>query len=143
MATYDELKRIALTRLEEAKILHKNSKYDGAAYLCGYVLEIALKARICRLLHLKEYPDTTGELKKVFAVHNFETLLKLSGLESKLLLTKQKRPELFTNWSMVTGWTPESRYKPIGSHSEKSAREMIEALTDSKYGVFTWLQKRW
>ncbi len=54
---------MAAARLDEAKILYANSKYDGAVYLGGYVLKLALKARICKLLNLSQYPDK-GQLKK-------------------------------------------------------------------------------
>jgi hypothetical protein len=57
VATRDQLKALALLRLEEAETLFKAELYDGAVYLCGYVVELGLKARICALLGVLEYPE--------------------------------------------------------------------------------------
>ena len=46
----NDLKKISKTRLKEAKTLCDNKLYDGAMYLYGYVIETALKARICKVL---------------------------------------------------------------------------------------------
>ena len=40
-----ELDNIARARLEDAKTLLAASRFDGATYLCGYAVEVALKAR--------------------------------------------------------------------------------------------------
>jgi hypothetical protein len=45
-----ELKRIATTRLGDARVLLKNNRIDGAAYLCGYAIELALKFRVCQVV---------------------------------------------------------------------------------------------
>jgi len=34
---------------------------DGATYLCGYAVEVALKFRICLTLNWPEFPSTGGE----------------------------------------------------------------------------------
>jgi len=65
MPTKIELKKLARTRLKEAKVLYQNGLYDGACYLAGYVIELALKARICKVLDLDDYPET-GEISKSF-----------------------------------------------------------------------------
>ncbi len=128
MATHEGLKQIALTRLEEAKILYDNSKYDGAVYLCGYVLEVALKARICNLLKLKEYPDR-GKSKNIFTIHDFEILFKLAGLEAEIELKKKSSSTFFANWYLLAsskdGWTPEIRYKAIGSYTKAMQRSLL------------------
>ncbi len=56
MTTRNQLKELALLRLREAEALHAVGLFDGAKYLSGYVLELALKARICRILDVEEYP---------------------------------------------------------------------------------------
>jgi HEPN domain-containing protein len=40
-----DLKAISRARLRDAKVLLKGKRLDGAAYLCGYAVELALKAR--------------------------------------------------------------------------------------------------
>lgn len=43
-----DLKATARARLRDAQVLLRGKRLDGAVYLCGYAVEIALKARICR-----------------------------------------------------------------------------------------------
>ena len=57
MPTRTELRQLARIKLREAKQLYHAGYYDGCAYLCGYVVELALKARICRLLGVRDYPE--------------------------------------------------------------------------------------
>jgi HEPN domain-containing protein len=54
--TREDLRELSRLRLREAEVLYKAHLYDGCVYLAGYAVELALKARICRLLHIKEYP---------------------------------------------------------------------------------------
>ncbi len=83
MIAYHDLKRISLTRFKEAKLLRDNGYYDGAVYLCGYVVETALKARICKHLKQNHYHDS-GQHKQVFLSHEFDRLLILSGLSDQI-----------------------------------------------------------
>ena len=50
MITRRDLTKTARAHLRDAGILYRRGSYDGAAYLYGYAVEIALKARICRTL---------------------------------------------------------------------------------------------
>jgi HEPN domain-containing protein len=34
--------------MRDAELLFRKGRYDASAYLCGYVVEFALKARICK-----------------------------------------------------------------------------------------------
>ena len=79
-----DLRRVARSRLQEAQILFDAGRYDAAVYLCGYAVELALKARICMGLGWKEYP-TPKEKYKSFYVHDLDVLLHLSGRESAIL----------------------------------------------------------
>jgi hypothetical protein len=117
MSTRNELKELAKLRLEEAETLFNAGLYDGAVYLCGYVVEMALKARICKLLDIDEYPST-GKLKSIYAVHDFYQLLLLSGLKNKV---NSAHPELHANWSLTIPWSPEIRYQPRGTISLSTA----------------------
>jgi len=142
MPTRTELKELATTRLEEAKALFASGLYDGCCYLAGYVVELALKARICKVLDLIDYPDT-GEISRSFKTHKLDDLIRLAGLQRKFDAAKAVNPRLLTNWSLVTAWTEEFRYKPVGSSPRIRAEEIIFALEDRMDGVFTWIKKRW
>lgn len=140
MIKYEDLKIIAETRLKEAKVLYKNRFYDGAAYLCGYVVETALKARICKNLKIKDCPDD-GKDKNVFSSHDFNRLLLLSGLQEKISLKNKRNKKLFVNWSLLTKWQPDTRYFPIGSYKKQDVEDLFKALEDSKFGFFVWIKK--
>lgn len=45
MITIAELETIAQARLLDAEALIIAERYDGAAYICGYAIELSLKAR--------------------------------------------------------------------------------------------------
>jgi len=139
MPTRNELKKLARLRLKEAESLFAARLYDGAVYLCGYTVEFALKARICRLLGVNEYPSS-GKLKSVYAVHDFNQLLLLSGLQSRL---DQNNVALFSNWSIATPWTPERRYSPKGTYSRADALQTLDAVRDNPNGVLRWIMRYW
>ncbi len=139
MATRNELKELAKLRLEEAETLFNAGLYDGAVYICGYVIEFALKARICQLLDINEYPSS-GKLKSAYAVHDFEQLLLLSGLQKKISLA---HADLHTNWSIIIPWSPEMRYQPKGTISKSKAEEILNAVRDKPNGVYQWIMKYW
>lgn len=141
MPTRTELKELANLRLKEARALYDRALYDGACYLARYVVELALKARICKLLEIN-YPDT-GELGRVYKTHDCDHLLKLSGLQKKFDAAKNLNQHLETNWSLVTEIKEDFRYQRIGPSPRMKTREMLEALDDPNDGVLTWIKKRW
>lgn len=114
-----DIEKIVEARLEDARVLCDSSRYDGSVYLCGYAVELALKARICRTLQWEEYP--TNNQYRSFKTHDLDVLLHLTGLEDKVKL------KYFVDWSIVAQWTPEARYNPIGSIQESDAKQMLEA----------------
>lgn len=119
-----ELERSAREYLRAARILQRRThgSYDAAHYLCGYAVELALKARICRTLNWTSYPPTSGHEKyRSLLVHNPETLLTFSGVESRI------KPALATDWSVVKDWNPEQRYEPVGTVTARDAADMIAA----------------
>jgi len=138
MATGDELKSLAELRLKEAVSLFDAGFYDGCVYLCGYVLELALKARICSVLGVSDYPD--AEMPQAFRSHNFDHLLLLSGLRGEL---NAGNPALLANWSTATDWKPEWRYRKAGSVDSAKAQDVLDAIQIDPDGVLTWLRRRW
>lgn len=139
MVKYTDLQILAESRLKEAKVLYRNKLYDGAAYLCGYVIELSLKARICKHLGLQEYPDD-GNYKTIFSSHDYDRLLLLAGLKDQITITN---PTLFTNYSILTKWKPENRYMTIGTYNQQDVKEMLDALNKGKWGVYRWIKTLW
>jgi hypothetical protein len=121
MITAKELLSIAKARLKDADALLKARRYDGAMYLCGYAVELALKARICIVLGWQGYPSTTGEFRdyQSFRTHNLDILLHLSGREKKIKLN------FLAEWSSIAQWDPSARYKAVGAANISDATLMI------------------
>lgn len=86
MISKSELGILAKARLEDSKILLDAKRYDGSVYICGYVIELGLKLRICKTLKWEGYPNTNNEFKDLrsFKTHNLDVLLTLSGIEEKI-----------------------------------------------------------
>ena len=120
-----EIKKIAKARLKDAEVLVASRRYEGAIYLCGYVVELGLKARICRTLNWQGFPSTNNEFKdyRSFKTHNLDVLLHLTGIEGKI------KSELFAEWSAVAEWDPESRYNPIGNVTLSDAQFMLSSAS--------------
>jgi hypothetical protein len=137
--TGNDLKKLARLRLREADSLYQQGFYNGCVYLCGYVVECALKARICKFLKLAEYP-AVGKHEKIFKTHDFAILKLLAGLEGEITITKNKA--LFDNWSTATSWAPEQRYAAAGTSGQKKAADILASIKDKPNGVLTWLIKR-
>lgn len=122
MLTRSELLRIARARLLDAKVLFEGRRYDGAVYVCGYALEIYLKARICKTLRWAGFPETRNEFDQLqsFKAHDLEILLRLAGRE-------RIKTRHIADWSIVEKWRPESRYNRLGSANKIDAKNMIDA----------------
>jgi hypothetical protein len=71
-----ELRRRAKAKLKDAEILFLNRRYDGSVYLCGYVIELALKARTCTTLKWPDFPETNNDFRNFlsFKTHNLDIL---------------------------------------------------------------------
>ncbi len=89
MLSNTDLTSIARARLKDAKALLSKNRYDGAAYLCGYAVEIALKARIVKTLRWAGFPESSSEFKGYgsFKTHDLDVLLHLTGWEAKIKTT--------------------------------------------------------
>ena len=98
-------------------------RYDGATYVCGYAIEIALKARICRTLNWIGFPSTRSEFQayRSFQTHELDVLLHLSGQEVQI-----KRHH-FPYWNAVAVWKVDSRYSVVGTIQRVDAESMISA----------------
>lgn len=119
------LKDTARARLRDSKVLLKGKRFDGAVYMCGYAVEIALKSRMCRTLRWTEFPDTAAEFRGFQSIrtHDLEILLKLSGVEGRI------RTKHLPEWSLVLDWDPEKRYQTSGGFTEQKAHDIVAAAT--------------
>ena len=122
-----ELRKTARQHLRDARALYRARRYNGAAYLCGYAVEIALKVRICRSLGWQTFPEKegVGGRYRSFLQHDLDWLLLLSGRDKKIRESQQ----LQADWSQVLVWKPEMRYGLPGGvvRNAASVRDMLES----------------
>jgi len=124
MLPTSDVAKIARARLEDAQVLLRGHRFDGAVYICGYAVELALKTRICRTLKWAEFPEKDSEFKsyhKIFKIHSLGDLLALSGVDAKI------KKKYLAEWSLVDTWKPENRYRPAGSVTPADCQAMISA----------------
>ena len=124
MISTKDLRAIARARLRDAQALLRARRFDGAYYLCGYAIELALKARICRTLKWSGFPESAQEFKGLQSVktHDLEVLLRFSGVEDRV------RTKHVLEWSEVTRWNPERRYQAIGASTAREAAFMVKCV---------------
>ena len=116
-----DLRKLARARLTDAKSLLNARRYDGAIYIGGYVVEIALKARICRTLKWDAFPESRKEFASLatFRTHDLDVLLALSGREQRI------KGRHLAEWSDVATWDPEVRYRAPGSATKGDADRLV------------------
>jgi hypothetical protein len=125
MLTLGDMRELARARVSEAVLLIRSGHYDTAFYLCGYAVEVSLKARVCRTLQWAGFPAEPKEWERHHAylkVHDLKLLAKWSGYELQLNLPAN-RP----NWAEVTQWNPEARYRPAGTLTRPESIRMLRA----------------
>lgn len=133
-----EFRKLAVIRLNEAKVLLDNRKYCGAYYLCGYALECGLKACISKKIKRSQFPDL--KFVRESWVHDLSQLVKQAALsddrDKKMKLDKQ----FAANWGVVKDWNESSRYK---KYAKKDAADFYHAVADPTTGVFQWVKMNW
>ncbi len=137
MATRRDLQKLSCLRLKEAEALFSAACYDGCAYMCGYIVELALKAAVCATLGVEEYPE--GRLKGALRTHNFDDLKLLAGMEQ----TFTTNPSRLANWSFASEWKPERRYEPQGTYDQVAAKAILDAVRDYPDGVLACISSHW
>lgn len=139
MPTINQLRVLSRLRLKEAQYLYNQQMYDGACYLGGYAIELAFKAKICKLLKVSDYPEKLQSFK----IHRLEELVFLAGLKSEWESKKISNSLFKTNCDLVFAWNETWRYLPKGTKTQMNAQDFLEAITNNTDGVFTWIKNKW
>lgn len=134
-----EFQQLAEQRLTEAKVLLDSQLWDGAYYLAGYAVELALKACIIRkLLTTDAFPDK--DFSEKCYTHDISVLLKKAGLEAEHNHKTSSSPDFEKNRGVTKDWTEKKRYHRI----EKMEAEAIYlAISDPDHGVLSWIKSKW
>ncbi len=134
-----DLQALAGVRVQEASALVGSGLFAGGYYLLGYAVECAFKSCIAKEIHEHDFPDR--KLLNESHTHDLQKLLNLSGLKTQLEDASAVDPDLATNWAVVKDWSEQARYEL--NIAEKTARDLLTAITDADHGVLPWLKKYW
>jgi hypothetical protein len=131
------LQRLAIAKIEDARLLFQNQRYSNSYYLYGYGIELGLKACIARQMVAETVPDKA--ILRGFLEHEIAKLIGLAGLAA-LLKTERDNPQFDTPWPIVSEWSVESRYDMMDA---VTAAAMMDAVESPDHGVMRWLQQFW
>ncbi|MFA6392726.1 MAG: HEPN domain-containing protein [Candidatus Paceibacterota bacterium] len=136
MISSQELDKISRERIKDARVLFKNKSYDGSLYMCGYAIELALKAIICKNLCLSGIPHTSEEFSNIARIktHNLEELLKQTPTQ----ISTKIKSVYFADWSIILQWNPEMRYAPIKG---KQLKNQANGAINSAQHIVKYLWK--
>jgi len=136
--TRSELQRLAQEKLDDAILLFANMRFSNSYYLAGYAIELGLKACIARQISAETIPNK-DVINSVYQ-HDFKNLIGIAGLTQQLADAQKRDPDFGANWATVYEWKEIRRYQQT---EEITAKKMIEAVSDSKTGVLTWIKTQW
>jgi len=134
-----DFQKLTQERLRDAEALLQTQRYSGAYYLCGYVIECALKACIAKRTQRFDFPLERRAIDAIYT-HDLTTLFKSAGLEKARDEDMKNDEELKVYWAVLKQWTEASRY---GLYDQKRAQDIYQAITDEKHGVLQWISRRW
>jgi hypothetical protein len=130
------LRRLAESRLAEAKTLAQAGCPSGAYYLAGYAIECALKSRIAERFREGEIPDRT--LVNSVYTHDLPALLRLAGLESQLKDAAEADTGLARRWAVIEKWSEQARYAIWTAEDASAMIDAIEGRPGAE-GLLSWL----
>jgi len=133
---FQELTRI---RLGEAKCLLDQGHYSGAYYLCGYVIECALKSCVAKQTKRHDFPPDKDTVRDIYT-HNLKTLIKMAGLSAQLAAEEKNDQSFAVFWAEVSKWAERSRYE---RQTMADAHNLYEAVTHRRHGVLRWIKQYW
>jgi hypothetical protein len=134
-----DFQELAELHLLHAKALLDAELYSGAYYICGYVIECALKACICKKTNQFDFYPSPDESRAAWS-HDFEKLIKAAGLVREFEAARAGDEDLNVNWDNVVNWSAESRYE---QRTQREARALQAAVADPDHGVFSCLKRFW
>lgn len=132
-----DFQELAELHLQHGRALLDAGLYSGAYYICGYVVECALKACICKDTSVFDFKPE--EVKKARS-HEFDDLIALAKLTQGIRAERNADTHLDVNWKVVEDWSVESRYR---RELPNRAQDLYVAISDPIHGVFACIKRHW
>ncbi len=136
--TRRDLQRLSRSKLREGRILLRARAYDGAYYLLGFSVELALKACIAKRTERHDFPEK-ATVDRSWR-HELQILASVAGLTQVIDSQYKANREFAANWSVVLSWSNNSRYT---THVAKEAEDLYRAITDPVNGVMACIKRIW
>ncbi len=133
-----DFQKLSAARRREAKHLLDERQFDGAYYLAGYTVELALKAVIAKSFLRHTWPEKDFVIK--IQTHDLGKLVELAGLESIRKQEIAADTDFLINWQTVKDWNEQSRYK---RWSRSEAENLYTAIANRRHGVLGWIRSFW
>ena len=135
----DKLQLLAVSKLEEARVLLDNKCWTGACYLTGLAVECALKGYLARAIQRHDFPDRNFIVRAY--THKLKDLVLLDpALWAELQNEIGSDVKLRSNWNTVLSWNDENRYEFL---EELQAKSLYDATAEPGSGVMEWIRRRW
>jgi HEPN domain-containing protein len=134
-----DFQELAELHLQHARALLDAKLYSGAYYMCGYAVECALKACICKKTNQFDFFVSPDEARSAWS-HDFNRLVKVAGLENEMSAARAADAQLDLNWKSVENWSPASRYE---QQDPRDAGELFAAVSDPEHGVVSCIRQLW
>jgi hypothetical protein len=135
-----EFQQLSELHLQHAKALLDAQLYSGAYYICGYVVECALKACICKGTGPFDFYPHPTEVKKAWS-HKFKDLIGLTDVREKIKQDRRADNTLDIYWKVVEGWSSESRYDK--RPRQREAEDFFAAVSHPVHGVLACIKRHW
>lgn len=148
METLEDIWQLSEQRLTEARSLLSSGHSDGAFYLAGYAVELALKWKVCQNFEIPnlfgaDTPDIFGVsiLKKSVHTHDLRVLMLYSGLWKKFDAGKSTNHTLYLANSLLFGtWSEKCRYEKCGFTETDNVENLLTLLEDADQGLIEWIK---
>jgi HEPN domain-containing protein len=134
-----DFQELAELHLQHARALLDAKLYSGAYYMCGYVVECALKACICKKTDQFDFPLSPEDSKKAWS-HKFKSLISLAEIDAQLDAERKGDKILDVYWNLAGEWSEESRYQ---KQRLNEARALYTAVSDPVHGVLACIRRYW
>lgn len=136
--TRSELQKFARTKVKEGRILLRGDGYDGAYYLLGFSVELALKACIAKKTKKYDFPEKVMVDKSWR--HELRLLTSVAGLDQIIDAESRNSPAFAANWNVVLQWSNDSRY---ATHTAQETEDLYKAITERRNGVMACIRRFW
>jgi hypothetical protein len=125
--------------LQHTQALLDAKLYSGAYYMCGYVVECALKACICKRTNQFDFFPRPEVVRNAYT-HESAPLIRAAGLTEEIATERRNDRQLDVNWKLVVDWSEGDRYE---LHREHEAVDLYHAVADPDHGVLACIKRYW